>query len=66
MKELYSLGRVLMVITPLDTEHLSSDEVSTLHQIMADCQTCIGDFLKTIKTYQPLTAGKSTPKDQYL
>jgi len=66
MKELYSLERVLVAIKSLETDHLSSDEVSTLRQAMTDCQTCIDNFLKTIKSYQSLTAGKSTPRDQIL
>ncbi len=66
MKELYSLERVLVAIKSLDTDHLSSDEVSTLRQAIRDCQTCIDSFLKTIESYQPLTAGKSTPRDHIL
>lgn len=65
IKELYSLGRVFVVIKSLDTDHLSSDEVSILRQTMTDCQTCINDFLKTIESYESLTAGKSTSRDQF-
>lgn len=54
-----------MVIRSLDTDHLSSDEVSILRQTMTDCQTCISDFLKTIESYESLTEGKSTSRDQF-
>jgi len=66
MKELYSLERVLIAIKSLNIDHLSSDEVSTLRQAIRDCQTCIDNFLKTIESYQSLTAGKSTPTDHIL
>jgi len=66
MKELYGLERVLVAIKSLNIDHLLSDEVSTLRQAIRDCQTFIDNFLKTIESYQSLTAGKSSLRDQML
>ena len=64
MQDIYNLERVLTAVKSLNIDQSSSSEASTLWQAIRECRICIDTFLNSIKKYQSLTSGKSTPRGQ--
>lgn len=61
--ELYCLQRALIAIKEIEVQE-SSREYDATQLAVRGCQECIDGFLLQTASYQSLTAGKSTIKDQ--
>ena len=61
--ELYCLERALVAIKEIEVQE-DSREYDATQQAVRGCQECIDRFIVKIASYQSLTAGKSSIKDQ--
>ena len=63
LAELYCLERALLAIKEVEVQEASSEYDAT-QQAVRGCRECIDRFILKVATYQSLTAGKSSIRDQ--